>query len=535
MSRTKKLFITVKYSNSRMKKIYSIALLLQLCIVLVANAQKTDSISSGQSRLFAIDSAAYTFYNFAKNKSFFTATMPDGFNTLSIGHQLTKGRFMPYQESSKTNDTYFATEGKTTLSGVSLWGALVYHKVREDSTRWAHQTRNNTTAPMYFGSARNVNYERSVYQFNAMAQRNMIGDNLPLSIGIDYRIGDHYSTNDPRAKLNDYQFNMQASLGYRLFNAFKLGIGGKYGYGQEGTDVAYKNPQNAGNMLTPEFVTHIINGYGDPKPIEKNRVFRNEQSRKGVDLYLSYESPAVGTFAGSGSYLTESQKFINRFPDNNNGELFNDYDLNSYHFELIWKKKLEKHQLLVLINYENLEGEDFNHEKKANNYLYNREQWGIKAILSKTGKTSFNYVLELKKDGEKRQDGLRGNLVSYNAIKPGLGIGFVRQLPGNHNFGLNLKGVYSKNLNDQFIVPIISEGIFTKTVIYHDYLYHTADYFSGSLEADYNFPTYRQIQTAIKLGLTYNEAIQFKSLDRALIASPGKQRFATNVSLNFYF
>ncbi|WP_316820948.1 DUF6850 family outer membrane beta-barrel protein [Pedobacter gandavensis] len=518
-----------------MKKIYFIVLFLQLCLVLVADAQKTDSITSRQSRNFAIDSAAYSYYNFAKNKSFFTATMPDGFNTLSIGHQLTKGRFMPYQESTKTNDTYFATEGKTTLSGVSLWGALSYHKVREDSTSWAHQTRNNTTAPMYFGSARNVNYERSVYQFNAMAQRNMIGNNLPFSLGLDYRIGDHYSTNDPRAKLNDYQFNMQASIGYRITNGLKLGMAGRYGYGQEGTDVAYKNPLHAGNMSTPEYVTHIINGYGDPKPIENNRVFRNEQSRKGIDLYLSYEKSDFGTLAMSASYLMESQKFINKFPDAKNGEFYNDYDLNTYQFNLIWKKKLEKYLLSVLINYDNLGGKDFNYVAQANNYLYSREQWGLKAILSKPGTTSFNYILELKKDGEERQDGIRGNLVSYNAIKPGLGIGFNQLLPGNQSFGLNLRAVYSKNLNAQFIVPIISEGPFTRTVIYHDYVYNTADYLSGSLQADYNFPSYRQIQTGIKLGLTYNEALKYKSLDRTLIASPGKQRFATNVSLNFYF
>lgn len=518
-----------------MKKIYSIVLLLQLCTVLVAHAQKTDSISSQQSKWFALDSAAYTFYSFAKNKSFFTATMPDGFNMVNIGHQLTKGRFMPYQESSKTNDTYFATEGKTTLSGVALWGSLVYHKIREDSTRWAHQTRNNTTAPLYFGSGRNLNYERSVYQFNAMAQRNMIRDNLPFALGIDYRIGDHYSTNDPRATLNDYQFNMEASLGYRISKGLKLGLAGRYGYGQEGTDVAYKNKENSNNTNAPDLMTHIINGYGDPKPIEINRVFRNEQSRKGVDLYLSYESSDFGSLVWSAAYLTESQKFINRFPDDKNGKFYNDYDLDSYHLNLIWKKKFKNHQLLVLLNYDHLEGQDFSYAVMANNYLYNRGQWGIKAIWSKPGKTSLNYVLELKKDGEERQDGLRGNLLSYNAIKPGFGIGFHRQLPRNQSFGLNLKGVYSKNLDDQFIVPIISEGLFTKTVIYHDYLYNTADYFSGSLQADYNFPSYKQIQTGIKLGVTYNEAIQYKSLDRTLVASPGKQRFATNISLNFYF
>ena len=527
-------FMTVKYSNSPMKKIYAIVLILPLFTVL-AYAQNTDAVPSLKSRSFAIDSAAYGFYNFAKNKSFFTATMPDAFNTLTLGHQLTKGRFMPYQESSKTNDTYFATEGKTTLSGVALWGSLLYHKVQEDSTRWAHQTRNNTTAPVYLGSAKNVNYERSVYQFNAMAQRNMLGDNLPLALGIDYRIGDHYSTNDPRAKLNDYQFNLEGSLGYRISKGLSLGLGLRYGNGEEGTNVAYKNPENKNNSNAPEYMTHVINGYGDPKAIENNRIFRNHQSRKGISTYLSYENPRFGTLAWSGSYLKETQNFVNTIKEDKDGDIPNDYYLNSYHFDLVWKKKLEQYQLLLMANYANLDGEDFSYKSMSNNYLYNREQWGLKAVLSKPGKTSFNYVLELKKDGEERQDGLRGNILAYNAIKPGLGFGFNRQLPGSQSFGLNIKGVYSKNINDQFVVPAINEGDFTKTVIYHDYLYTTADYFSGTVQADYNFPTFRQIQTGIKLGFSYNEAIQFKNLDRAVKTLPGNQRFSTNLSLNFYF
>lgn len=517
-----------------MKKIYAIVLMLLLFTGL-AHAQQTDAIASLKSRSFAIDSAAYGFYNFAKNKSFFTATMPEAFNTLALGHQLTKGRFMPYQESNKTNDTYFATEGKTTLSGIALWGSLVYHKVREDSTRWAHQTRNNISSPMYFGSGRNVNYERSVYRFNAMIQRNMIGDNLPLALGIDYRIGDHYSTNDPRAKLNDYQFNLQGSLGYRISKGLMLGLGLRYGNGEEGANVAYKNKQNENDSSNPDYITNVFNGYGDPKEIEINRVFRNNQSRKGIDSYLSYEDSNFGTLAWSGSYLTENQKFINRFPDSKNGQFYNDYKLNRYNFDLIWKKKLEKYQLLLVANYANLDGEDFSYSLMANNYLYNREQWGLKAVLSKPGKTSFNYVLELKKDGEERQDGLRGNIVAYNAIKPGLGFGFNRQLPGSQSFGLNVKGVYSKNIDDTFIVPDVNVGAFTKTVIYHDYLFNTADYFSGTVQADYTFPTFRQIQTGIKLGFTYNEATQFKQLDRNVATLPGNQRFSTNLSLNFYF
>lgn len=509
---------------------------LQMCCCF-ANAQTADTsaMKSLKNKILAADSASFAQYEFAKGKAFFTSGMPDGFNTLSIGQEFSKGGYMPLQSSNKIRNTYMLTEGKSTLGDVALWGSFAYHRISEDSTRWAHQTRNNPTAPYYFGSVAKVNYERSVYQFNATAERNMLRQNLPFAIGINYRIGDHYSTNDPRGTVKDYQLNVQGSLGYYLSKRLKAGLGIKYGYGEESTDVAYKNKDNISNQSRADYITQVINGYNVEDDKIDHLEFRNDQSRFGFEGYLSYQSNDFGKFELNASYLKEEQKFVSKYVDVLKGRQLNDYHLSTYNFDLIWQKKIQKNQLIILLNYRNMDGRDFNYFVKSNNYLYNSNDWSAKAILSTKGKTAFNYILELSKNGEERQDGLRGIIIGYNRLKTRAGIGFSRPLNGNQSWGLHVNGIYSMSLDDQFVVPAVNVQRFTTLVVYHDYLYNTSGFFGGSFSADYNFPTYKQIQTGIKLGFSYMDALKFKSLDRPVSAIPGNNRFVTNLSINFYF
>lgn len=519
-----------------MKKQYIMLFVLQVStFCLYAQKADTTAILSLKNKIFAADSASFAAYQFARKKAFFSSTIPDGFNTLSIGHQFSKGGYTPLQSAGKIKDTYLTTEGKSTLAGIALWGAFSYHRIAEDSTRWAHQTRNNPSSPYYYGSAANVNYQRTLYQLNATAERNMLGNNLPVAIGIDYRIGDHYSTNDPRGTLKDYQLNLQGSLGYRLSEKLKAGLGIRYGYGEEATNVAYKNPDKVSNLEYLDFITHVISGYNTEGEKALGRDFRNDMSRFGFDAYLSYQGNDFGTLRFNGNYLEEKQEFVNRIEDAKTGEHLNDYTLKTYNFDLMWQKKMQGSNLVVTFNYLNTDGADFKYPAKANNYLYNHKLWAAKAFLNRPGKTSYNYILGLTKDGEERQDGLTGNLLGYNRLKVNAGIGFNKQLKGEQSWGVHAEGIYSISLNDRFNVPQGNETVFARMVIYNDYLYYTSNFFGGSVAADYNFPTYKKIQTGIRLGFSYMDALKFKTLDRTVISTPGNHRFSTNLSLNLYF
>lgn len=499
-------------------------------------AQKRDSLNTGlRNRYFAADSAAHYLYNLAKKTPFLTASLiPSGYNFITIGHEVINGDFKAIRSAGKSQHTYLLTEGMAKLKDVSLWGSFNYQKTSEDSTRWMQQSRNNISAPYYYGSPANINYERTVYNFKGIAERDMIHKNLPVALGIDYRIGHHYSTNDPRGDVADFQLNLTASVGYKLKESIKTGLSFKYGYGQERIRVDYKNEKYFQSAAYPDYINYVVNGYGEPVPKNNDRSYDNDQDRKGLEVYLAVNNDLYGNFLLTAGYLKETQFYNYKTSSTKLAQSHNNYDIAVKNAELIWRKTSNNKHLIATLAYQNTDGSDYNYSVGSNNYLYNSNVITFKSIFTVKGKNNYNYQLEVKKYGEERQDGLNGNLVGYNNLSITGGTGLMRKWE-KQTWGINLNGIYAFPLNDQFVVPQSNEKIFTRDVIYHDYLFNTSAYVGASLNTDYSFPGYKQIQTSIKFNLNYLRSLNIKTLDRTLSFIPGNHRLSANLSLNLYF
>jgi hypothetical protein len=444
------------------------------------------------------------------------------------------GDFKAIQSPTRDRQTYLLTEGRSLLKDVSLWGSFNYQSVSEDSTRWAQQSRNNISTPYYYGSPANVNYERSVYTIKGVAERNMLGNNLPVALGIDYRIGHHYATNDPRGDVSDFQLNLLASVGYRIFNNSQIGLAFKYGYGQERIKVDFKNTAYFESAAYPDYINYSINGYGEPIPTKLKRSFYNDQDRKGLEAYLMVDDSSYGDFLLSAGYQVETQFYNYKTTARDLGEPYNNYDVNTINADLTWRKKFSSKDLIASFAYENVDGSDFNYALGSNNYLYNSNVMTLRTLLTVKGKTNYNYQLELKKYGEERQDGLNGNLVYYSNLLLKGGVGLLKKWSA-HSWGINVNGLYALPLKEEFAIPQSNEKIFTRDVIYHDYLFNTSGYGGAALATDYSFPSYKKIQTSIRFDLNYIRRINMKELDRTLSFIPGNHRLSANLSLNLYF
>jgi len=519
---------------NKMKKIFLSILILQLfCFFSYGQGNNESAVQSLTNKIFNADSVSNTSFEFAKKSPFnIRSLMPTQYSNITLGYKQEKGSLMLAQDAGKINETYLKTEGSTQLGTVMLWGLFSYHKTFEDSTMYNHQTRNNISAPYYFGSPINVSYERAVYNLKVLTEKNLTANNLPLGLGADYRIGNHFSTNDPRGAISDFQFNITATLGYTFFNQLKLGTAYKYGYGQERFSVDYKNNSFSQIVLLPAYNNYLINGYGEAYVKNTERDFNNDQTRKGVDAYINYEANNIGKFYFSYSLVKEKQKYVR---SNSSGIFnFNQYSIESNIFNLLWLKNFSNKKLSVILNYNNVNGKDLNYIYLANNYLYNAEQIGVKTIFSvKSQANLFNYVLGANKEGEERKDGLTENNLKYNRLDLIVGFGYNRTTPKLNNWGISLTGVYSLPLNDYLIVPAINVGQFTQRVIYYDYMYNTATRVGGNLTTDYSFSAFNQIQAGIKIGVSYLSRTDIK--DRNYTYQPGKDRFSSNISLNLYF
>ena len=192
----------------------------------------------------------------------------------------------------------------------------------------------------------------------------------------------------------------------------------------------------------------------------------------------------------------------------------------------------------MALNYENKAGEDYNKELAGKNYTYNSEVYGAKATLTLNPgqQLTHNFHLGLQQEGEERKDGNNAIHVAYERANLVTGWGINKQINTKHSFGAALSAAYRFKTNSTFSVPLENENIFYKHVIYPDYQYNTSDHYSIGFNADYTFPSYKGILTAVKAGITYTERSgAYADLQRTLYNQAGNNRYASNLSINLYF
>lgn len=518
-----------------MKQIH-IYILIIFNTITVAFAQKIDTSNVGTTNLnFVTDSASYAGYNFAKTSPFYIKSlMPSKFNNLTATHSFEKGGLTLAQMPKKLSFTNFSTEGISQLQSVSIWGQFSYQRVVEDSVSFAHQTRNNIANPYYFGSQKSVSYQRALYNLKALASRNFINNNLPIGLGVDYRIGNHYSTNDPRGDIGDFQLNLIGTIGYHFTKQLSIGAGYRYGYGLEKVNVAYKNASLSQGSLIPEFNNYLISGYGEPEIFNTRRTFQNNSTRNGIDAYLTYNNDNFGNFNLSYQSIKEKQDY--NYRTSVGIEHFVNFNIVNEQYRLLWLKNLGKNSVSVELGYQTNTGDNYVLKYLANSYLFKNNNINAKAIYTlKQNQYIHNFVGSLSKYEEQKIDGIAGNNIQFNRLNYNLGYSINHTDKNSHNLGIGISGFYTQYLDSQFNVLLLNEGSFTKDVIYHDYAYNTAARYGGSLSANYNIPLFTQIHAGVKITSTYMRRGELQNINRTLTSVPGKDRFFNNISLNLYF
>lgn len=518
-----------------MKNIF-LTIIFAICAISAVCAQTVDTTNSSlKNKAFAIDSAHYAAYQFAKTSPFFIKKlMPTKFNNLSLGQYFEKGHLMKAQNATKINNTSFSTEGISQIKSISLWGQFTYNRIVEDSTTFAHQTRNNLANPYYFGSVKNLNYQRTVYNLKTLISKNFLNKNLPIGLGADYRIGNHYSTNDPRGEISDYQLNLVGSIGYNITDKLSIGGAYRYGYGLERVNVAYKNTSLSQGRVIPEFTNYLINGYGEGEEYNERRNFQNNQSRNGLDAYLVFDDSQLGSFNFIYQTIKDNQKFDYRTGE---GILeFIRFSLVSETYRLFWLKKNRLNILTADLKYEQNYGDNFLNAYLANSYLYKNSNLTVNGKYTLIdNQFTHNFGIGLSKYEERKQDGVAGNDVRFNQLNYSLSYGFNHRNNKNHNWSLNVTGMYNQFLDADFNVLLANEGVFTRNVIYYDYAFNTTSKFGGNFSAEYSLPMFNQIMTGIKIGASYWRRDELRDFGRSLSNAPGKDRFSSNISLNLYF
>jgi hypothetical protein len=474
----------------------------------------------------ASDSTRYFLYEAGKlSPTFIRHFMPSGFNTVKIDYGSHNGKFIAAQDATADRTFTFSTEGKTNIGKTDLWGSFNYQRIVEDSTRFRHQTRYNLTTPYYYGSPAYISYRRALYQTNVGLSHYFFNKHLPVAAGAYYRIGNHFSVNDPRGAINDYQFTLNGGTGYSLGKKFAATVDGYYGYGSEVVNIAYKNAGYGESTVYPDYVNYVINGYAEPNPKLTNRNYRTRFRRNGAGFSLIYEDKRQGTLATTAQRIKEKQFYYYR--SDGGFDTLAHYTLTSTKANVLWSKK----RFAASFAWETLKGEDLQIVYKANNYQYRSKSYTFRALY--TGRT-MNYGLQLNNNSEERMDGITGNHVQYEHITIQPNIGWNYTTKSKDHWGADLALHYTQSLNPFLYATAVNVSYFTHQVIEYDYYYNAATSAGGKFSLQYT-KHFKVFYAGMKGTVAYTEVFNESALVLEGAMKPGKDRTYGNIALQFYF
>ena len=499
--------------------------------------QPKDSLARQQApdpALYYTDSVLRMQLDFARSAAYYLPSlMPQKASSAGIAYYREQGAFRAAQQASTRNEGQFYTEGSTLLGNLRLYGGLRYQRILEDSTAFAHQTRSNPTTPFYYGSPANVHYDRTRYTFDAMAAKSFLAERFELGLATQYTVGSHYSTNDPRGAIREFQFDLNGTLAYHLSAAAKIGIGYRHGYGRESVNIGYKNPRYYESSAFPVYYNHLVNGYREWDDALKLRVYDNTMQRDALKAYVDLHHPALGDIYLNGSYQKEKQHY---FYSSSTGFVpYADYFPETFTIHGLWLKSLRTIAIGAQVGFQRIAGKDFNVNFKANNYLYTGKQSDFKFFIQqKSEKKQQYYALGLLQYSEERQDGISGNHVFYNQLYLSGTYSLQYTAAKGQTLGFGLEAGWQIPAKASFdVVP--DEGYFTQYVINRDYLYHTASALSAGIRAAYGFPLPGTLKPELAIAWRYQNKLDEKTVPYIVNVQPGNTRFYSTIQFNLYF
>ncbi|MBP1650607.1 MAG: hypothetical protein H6Q26_764 [Bacteroidetes bacterium] len=504
-----------------MKKI--ILFIISVGYLPVVLAQGQQEIPAMQ---LAADSTRHLLYQAGKlTPSFIHLLMPAAYNTARLDYGVIAGKFMAAQDATNDKTFRFNTEGKTVIGKTDLWGSFDYQRTSEDSTHFAHQSRNNTSTPYYFGSPANLSYHRVIYTARAGGQRRFFNEHMPVVASIDYRIGNHFSVNDPRGSIRDYQFNMNAGTGYAWRQKLIATIDGYYGYGAEVVNISYKNTTYSESTVYANYVNYMINGYSEPNPKLSDRNYTTRFRRSGGGVSILYKDKVFGTFALTAKRIKEKQFYY--YPSSAGFDTLAYYNITKTELHALWSKN----KWAAKFDYNTQKGGDYQINYKANNYQYRSKDYTFRAVY--TGRI-FNYGLQLNNNSEERLDGVTGNHVSYEhyTIQPNIGWNHANK--NKDRWGADLALHYTESIHPSIYTTSINVSYFTHQVIQYNYYYNAATTAGGRFSLQYT-KHFKGFYAGLKGTIAYTEAIKESALILDGAMKPGKDRTYGNLAIQFYF
>lgn len=512
----------------RFTKINTTLLYLLLAFGLKANAQDSLSVWNINRTLVAQQDYALT-----TSSGLFLIQSPILRTSFSLlNYDQFGGDFKLAQQGKSNNRISFSSEGIRTLKKLKMWGSFKYQFEQNDSIRFSHRVDNTDPAPFYYGSEKGVHYTRTDYQINTLVTHPLM-KGISGGIGMDYGMGDHFSTNDPRAALKHFRMVFKPELIYHKAE-FALGLNGTYGYGQNEYQVDYRNKAYYESESYPEYLNYLVNGYGIIRDALdfSDRVFMINRKWKGAGIDGQVKL-GDGTLKGRINYLLREEKFER---GNSSGKYASRENYGEFNLDK-WESmfKYINQSWSATLSWQKEEGKEHNTRLGGNNYLYHEEQINFNLMhtrMHESKKLEFGLLMSAKNANQ--VDGNYEIQRDRSQLSAGLMAGREWINTKDHNFITRVSTSYYLPINTEFKYNPDKLNSFITQVILPDAVMDKQRFAMINASAHYMM---RQKSLFWKFGVDgkYIVANDPSQIYGALRYLPGNNAYGLNLSVALFF
>lgn len=454
----------------------------------------------------------------------------------SLSYSQTEGHFRTAQEAEKSQIGKIYTEGINTLGKFKVAGYFSFSRTYQDSLAWSTKGTEIDAQTLYFGSVKAGEFERTSYQLGGTMSYELLKDKLFLGMGTDYSYQSSTRSVDPRPDVKNFRLLLKPELVFK-FNNQLIGLQGNWGYGTEKLTLAYKNKQYNGNNGYPDRINYLIYGYGTIIPFSgSERTLRN-QKYGGLELNYSGKSDQY-RFGAKVAYNRWNDVSKDIVANSVNDNLIGNFVLNTISADLLIQKESKKTSQQLSLQASTSDGSDWTTRYSATNYYYHHQELAFEYLLrfKNRHKLSPELGLNLGYDRLQKKDILTAHDMEVTHIEPGISGNLYFSFPKKDLISFSSNVSYRLPISQSLTIPSTQEFVFTRGVVYGNYLYGTSEALKLSGKINYTSSAIlKDFKTGISLQGIYLSQINSKFSFPTASFVPDGHRAQLNLAINLYF
>lgn len=450
---------------------------------------------------------------------------------VGLSYNYTQGSFRQAQQAQLDRKAQFAAEGISTLSRFKLYGSFEFHRNWQDSLAFSQKGIEDSYSPYYFIAQKAGVFERQGYKGKGLVAYEMFPQKVYVGTAIDYFYHSSSRSVDPRSSVTTYQLKLEPQVVYR-FQKHSLGLGFRYGYGDETVAIAYKNDDFKGTLLYPDRISYLNFGYGYLEINQTN--FRRKFNNSG--LSINYAGEILG-WQATAKLKYSIDKTENFYETNNSirDNVFGDFQLETVGANLQAYKKTITNTKLLTLHFERQVGDDNLRRLGARNFTYEASNIDLDFIYGRLNaryETKHDYRFQLAYQSTYQRDAAANHTLEFSYLAPQIGVTKY----GSHGLVTTLDVGVRLPLGNKVLVPLNQENLFSRGVVYPDYIYWSSQV--AMINAALKYRTDKLIpgfKSEISFQTIYLNNISSPEVNFVPTFVPAKQRLNFNIGFNLYF